>query len=200
MNIRIAQVAFTIFVVSTFVTACQRSQGGSTAAPPKHGFPSEEMFDQVPVGHAAGAIGVAPALSTPNPYHGQAEAIQEGKALYKKMNCAGCHAYDASGNMGPSLIDSDWRYGGLPIQIYKSIHDGRPKGMPAWGDALPPADIWKIVAYIESLGGAAAVTDSNGAVQGDKPGEQVAPEAQEGHPSAPQPDPRTRTNTGAAQP
>ena len=200
MNIRIAQLAVTMFVASTLVAACQRSHGGSTAIPPKRGFPSQETFDQVPVGHTAGVIGATSALSTPNPYDGQPEAIQQGKALYKKMNCAGCHAYDASGNMGPSLIDSYWRYGGLPIQIYKSIHDGRPKGMPAWGAALPPTNIWKIVAYLESLGGAASVTDPNGAVQGDKKGEQVAPEVQQESSSGAPSDAGANTPPGTPKP
>lgn len=179
MNIRIAQYVLSALAVAFFMAACGRTEGGSVVVPPKQGFPSEEAFDQVPVGHTAGVIGGAAALSTPNPYEGQPQAIKEGKALYQKMNCAGCHAYDGSGNMGPSLIDTYWRYGGLPIQIYKSIHDGRPKGMPAWGDALPPEDIWKIVAYIESLGGTVPAAGYHGALQGDKPGEQVAPETLE---------------------
>lgn len=92
------------------------------------------------------------------------------------MNCAGCHAYNGTGNMGPDLTDAEWRYGGLPIEIYKTIRDGRPQGMPAWGAALPPAEIWKIVAFIQSLGGTVSVKDFEHARQGDQPGEQVAPE------------------------
>ena len=80
--------------------------------------------------------------------------------------------------MGPDLTDSEWRYGGLPIQVYKTIRDGRPQGMPAWGVALPPGDIWKLVAYIQSLGGTVSPKDYEHARQGDEPGELVAPEAQ----------------------
>lgn len=53
--------------------------------------------------------------------------------------------------MGPPLNDSYWRYGGAPVQIYKTLYEGRPKGMPAWGHALPPEQLWQIVAYIQSL-------------------------------------------------
>jgi len=200
MNIRIAQWVLSALTVSVFLTACSRTEGGSAVAPPKQGFPSEEVFDQVPVGHTAGVIGGTTALSTPNPYEGQPQAIQEGKALYRKMNCAGCHAYDGSGNMGPSLIDTYWRYGGLPVQIYKSIHDGRPQGMPAWGDALPPEDIWKIVSYIESLGGTAPATGYQGALQGDRPGEQVAPETLEAPTSTTKGGTSSPPNPGEAKP
>ncbi len=117
-------------------------------------------------------------LATVNPYEGNAQAIEEGKRLYVKMNCAGCHAYDGSGNMGPDLTDTYWRYGGLPIQIFKTIQDGRPQGMPAWGKALSKDEIWKLVAYVESFGGSVAVKHYEEARQGDEPGEQVAPEAQ----------------------
>ncbi len=56
--------------------------------------------------------------------------------------------------MGPALNARGWRYGGTPGEIFNSIHDGRPKGMPAWGQRLPPQEIWRLTAYIESLGGA----------------------------------------------
>jgi hypothetical protein len=50
--------------------------------------------------------------------------------------------------------------------------------MPAWNPALPPQDIWKIVAYIESLGGTYPSTEFQAAIQGDRPGENVAPEVE----------------------
>jgi hypothetical protein len=39
--------------------------------------------------------------------------------------------------------------------------------MPAWKRALPPDQIWKLVAYIQSFGGATSPTDYQGALQGD---------------------------------
>ncbi len=55
--------------------------------------------------------------------------------------------------MGPALNDDYWRYGGTPVEIYKSIYEGRPKGMPAWGVALPADRIWVLTSYVISLGG-----------------------------------------------
>ena len=157
---------------------CKHSQGGSTTTRPVN-FPSDNLIGAVPLGQVAGEPArVVTALSIDNPYHDNLQAIQQGKQLYIRMNCAGCHAYNGKGNMGPDLTDTEWRYGGLPIQIYETIRDGRPQGMPAWGAALPPDEIWKLVAYIQSLGGTVSIRDYEHARQGDQSGEQVAPEAQ----------------------
>jgi cytochrome c oxidase cbb3-type subunit 3 len=79
------------------------------------------------------------------------QAVAAGKDLYVRMNCAGCHTYTGKGWMGPDLTDSYWRYGGTPDDIYRSIYEGRPQGMPAWGKALVPGEIWQLVFYIRSL-------------------------------------------------
>ena len=67
--------------------------------------------------------------------------------------------------------DTSLRYarlpGGSPADIYKSIFEGRPEGMPAWGRSIPPAQIWKVVAYIESKGGAFPGRLADRARQGD---------------------------------
>jgi cytochrome c oxidase cbb3-type subunit 3 len=48
-------------------------------------------------------------------------------------------------------MDDYWIYGGSPAQIYRSIIEGRPNGMPAWGGRLPNYQVWQIVAYVQSL-------------------------------------------------
>lgn len=167
-------------MVALSLSACGHFEGGSTTAPvAARGLPSEDMVDRAPLGQVAGSpASTVPVLSTPNPFQDNPQAIKQGRELYIKMNCAGCHAYNGKGNMGPDLTDTYWRYGGLPVQIYMTIRDGRPKGMPAWGVALPPDDIWKLVAYVQSLGGSVSVNDFKHVRQGDQPGEQIAPEAQ----------------------
>jgi cytochrome c oxidase cbb3-type subunit 3 len=69
--------------------------------------------------------------------------------------------------MGPDLTDRFWRYGGTPVQIYKSIYEGRPKGMPAWGRALPARSLWELTAYVQSLGGSFPAQDYHAGLQGD---------------------------------
>jgi cytochrome c oxidase cbb3-type subunit 3 len=170
------------------LSACE---GGSTP-PPASNLPPPGEVAAVPLGQPAGEVDtpVASALSTANPYAGNPQAVVDGKALYIKMNCATCHAYTGKGNMGPDLTDAYWRYGGLPIQIYQSIHDGRPQGMPAWGNALPPQEIWKLVAYIQSFGGSVPVSSYREARLGASPGEQVAPELLPASASSRQREPR----------
>ena len=83
------------------------------------------------------------------------------------MNCAACHGYDLKGGMGPDLTDTYWRYGGSPADIYKSIFEGRPQGMPAWGRSIPSEYIWKVVAYIQSKGGSYPAALADRGRQGD---------------------------------
>jgi cytochrome c oxidase cbb3-type subunit 3 len=159
------------------LSGCSRSQGGGTATPPTTGIPQASLLAAIPLGQIAGALGSTAAMSTQNPYEGNRQAIEQGKKLYVSMNCAGCHAYNLQGNMGPDLTDAYWRYGGLPVQIYNTILEGRPQGMPSWGRTLTPDDIWKLVAYIQSFGGVESAARWDHARQGDQAGERVAPEA-----------------------
>lgn len=82
-------------------------------------------------------------------YDGDAQAISEGKRLFDWYNCSGCHFHGAGG-IGPSLIDSTWAYGDKIDQIYASIYQGRPNGMPSWGGKLSPTEIWELAAFIRS--------------------------------------------------
>jgi cytochrome c oxidase cbb3-type subunit 3 len=116
-------------------------------------LPSDAVLERVPIGDVAGVASNTIETTIRNPYQGNDAAIRAGQDLFARMNCVGCHGYDAKGGMGPDLTDTYWRYGGAPADIYNSIFQGRPQGMPAWGFALPRDDLWKIVAYIQALGG-----------------------------------------------
>jgi cytochrome c oxidase cbb3-type subunit 3 len=87
---------------------------------------------------------------TANPLSGNADAVEAGHMLFGKMNCAGCHAYDLTGGMGPDLTDNSWQYGSKPGEIYHTIAEGTPRGMPAWKDKMTPDEIWQVVSYIQS--------------------------------------------------
>lgn len=157
---------------------CQRMQGGSTTTAAPSAKPAMEAILAVPLGDVAGGQKTPPAALVPNPYSHDAQAEQAGRTLFVAMNCAGCHGYEATGGMGPNLTDHYWRYGGTPVLVFKSIYEGRPQGMPAWNPALPPDDIWKVVAYIESLGGTLPAANFQAAVEGDRAGINFAPELQ----------------------
>lgn len=131
------------------------------------GLPPEGALARVAIGDLAGIGNNTLDADVRSPYAGDLAAIKQGQDLFVSMNCAACHSYDLKGGMGPDLTDTYWRYGGSPADIYKSIFEGRPQGMPAWGRALPSAMIWRIVAYIESKGGAFPGALADRARQGD---------------------------------
>ena len=87
-----------------------------------------------------------------NPYTGDPQAIAVGRQLFTGYNCAGCHSGYAGGGMGPNLRDTVWIYGGSDAQLFSTIAEGRPNGMPAWGAKVPDDQIWQIIAYLRTLG------------------------------------------------
>jgi cytochrome c oxidase cbb3-type subunit 3 len=89
-----------------------------------------------------------------NPYQGNAYAMNEGKRLFAWFNCVGCHAH-GGGGMGPPLIDERWIYGSAPENIYSTIVEGRPNGMPSFQRKIPDDQVWQLVAYVRALGGLA---------------------------------------------
>ena len=57
-----------------------------------------------------------------------------------QFNCVGCHAANGGGGMGPALSEGQFIYGSTPANLFLSIYQGRPNGMPAWGELLPEFD------------------------------------------------------------
>lgn len=100
--------------------------------------------------------GPTQALTPPDPraqeYEGNAFHISNGQTYYKWFNCSGCH-FNGGGGIGPALMDAKWRYGGSIEQIYATIVQGRPNGMPSFRDKIPEAQVWEIAAYVRSMTG-----------------------------------------------
>lgn len=90
-------------------------------------------------------------LSIRNPYEGNKDAIHTGGQLYVSYNCVDCHGVDGSGSMAPTFQDNRWHFGGGPAEIFESIYQGRPDGMPAWGGRISNDQIWMLTAYVRSL-------------------------------------------------
>ena len=93
-----------------------------------------------------------PAPSVRSPYEGDVAAVREGERLFNWYNCTGCHGGAGGGGIGPPFADAEWIYGGAPANIYQSIVQGRPNGMPAFGGKIAPDEIWRLVEFIRSLG------------------------------------------------
>lgn len=118
-------------------------------------------YQQLPVGatrpdsvHLTSLQPGMPQIRVPkeSPYAENAWGMGEGKRLYQNYNCNGCHAM-GGGGIGPPLMDDKWIYGYTGEQIYSTIVQGRPNGMPAFGGRIPDDQVWQIVAYVQSLSG-----------------------------------------------
>jgi cytochrome c oxidase cbb3-type subunit 3 len=107
-----------------------------------------------------------PAQSSPPPsvaprYEVNAAALASGKRLFTWYNCNGCHA-NGGGDKGPALMDDVWIYGGEPANIYMTIVEGRPNGMPSYGGHIPDEHVWQLVAYVRSMSGLVPVDAAPG--------------------------------------
>jgi cytochrome c oxidase cbb3-type subunit 3 len=107
-----------------------------------------------------------------------AYALAEGQRLYQWFNCVGCHAH-GGGGIGSPLM-GELMHGRDPATIFAIIIGGTPNGMPAFGDKIPDAQLWQLVAYVRSLSGLAS-----------KDATPARSDHLQGHISAPPP-PRTR--------
>jgi cytochrome c oxidase cbb3-type subunit 3 len=121
----------------------------------------ERRFREIPPSSTATNVATATALQpgpvyqateSKIPYQYNAYAISEGKTLYNSFNCVGCHS-NGGGGMGPPLMDDKWIYGSDPAQVYASIVEGRPNGMPSWRGRIPNYQLWRLVAYVRSMSG-----------------------------------------------
>ncbi len=96
-----------------------------------------------------------------NPYENDAQKIAEGGRLFVSYNCMDCHGAEGSGAMGPSLQDGRWHFGGTAGDVFQSIYEGRPDGMPAWGGRIADDQIWRLDAYVRTLDKGHSVATEN---------------------------------------
>jgi cytochrome c oxidase cbb3-type subunit 3 len=126
-------------------SGCKREERQFREAPPAVTTHDVSLSDL----HPGGGSPTAPVHT---PYENDAAAVSEGKQLYSAYNCVGCHAH-GGGGIGPALRDDQWIYGHEADQIYHTILEGRPNGMPAFRGKIPDYQIWELAAYVRSLGG-----------------------------------------------
>ncbi|TXL68564.1 c-type cytochrome [Zeimonas arvi] len=87
-----------------------------------------------------------------NPYRGQPDALAAGKKLYDEW-CQVCHAADATGKMGPSLVGNKHVYAQTATDagMFAVVYAGASGAMQPFGGRIPQDDILKIIAYVRSL-------------------------------------------------
>ena len=137
-------ISFTVLLALLPLSACERETRRYRDSPAAVSPAESVKLTQLEPG---GRTPHTPRLS---PYQENAYGIAQGKQLYTAYNCNGCHAM-GGGGMGPALMDEKWIYGAEPDQLYSTISQGRPNGMPSYGSKLPSQQIWQLVSYVQTL-------------------------------------------------
>jgi len=130
-----------------FASGCRREERNFRSGGPSSGPAKWERDAQSPE-HFTSATGPHTDMER------NAFALSEGKRLYSAFNCIGCHA-NGGGDIGPALMDRKWLYGATPEDVYSSILDGRPNGMPAFRGRITEVQARQLTAYVRSLSGQA---------------------------------------------
>jgi cytochrome c oxidase cbb3-type subunit III len=130
-------------VAVTLLISCEREQRRfSEVTPAANAIRQTELQPGAP----------QPEATVAGLYEDNAWAVSEGKRVYEWFNCVGCHAH-GGGGMGPALMDDKWIYGSSPQNIFNTIVEGRPNGMPSFRGKLTNQQLWQLVAYVRSLSG-----------------------------------------------
>jgi cytochrome c oxidase cbb3-type subunit 3 len=138
--------AIGLLLVSTSLLGCKREERRFRETPPSATADNTVTMSALQPGPSVIEAGMR------NPYEDNAYAVSEGKQLFDQMNCSGCHSH-GGGGIGPPLTDNDWIYGSEPQNIFQTIVEGRPNGMPPFRGKIPNYQVWELVAYVRALGG-----------------------------------------------
>lgn len=139
--------------------AAQQPQAAAQSASGQWG--ASAPFVQHPDNIQPGVALSRPFIQVVNPYEGNTARRDEGAKLFIAYNCMDCHGADGSGAMGPSLQDGRWHFGGTNGEVFQSIYEGRPDGMPSFGGRISDTDIWRLVTYVRSLSAGKKVSTEN---------------------------------------
>jgi mxaJ protein len=100
----------------------------------------------------AGAQAANSADAMTNPFKDNPDAPKEGRALYFKNGCSGCHGGGGGGGMAPSVIDENWKFGSKDDMVFKLITGQiTEQTMPKVYSDLPADDVWKMISFIRSV-------------------------------------------------
>ena len=124
--------------------SCKRERRTFQTPPPTYKSVEVTMSDI----HPGAPIPEAPA----NEAESSAYEVNEGKRLYTQYNCSGCH-FNGGGGIGPPLMDAEWIYGDKAANVFDTIVEGRPNGMPSFRQKIPDNQVWQIVGYVRSMSG-----------------------------------------------
>jgi mono/diheme cytochrome c family protein len=88
-----------------------------------------------------------------NPFAKSVQAVVDGRKIYLKQGCSGCHGMGGGGGMGKPLIDDEWKFGSDDQTLFKLVRGEIPnQTMPnAIGKTLTDDEIWKVLTYVRSV-------------------------------------------------
>ena len=136
-----------VLAVATLLFSCSREDRILRQPPP-----ANDVLNTIQISGLNPGANSIPTPPHSNMYQESAYAVSEGQKLYEQYNCVGCHAH-GGGGIGPPLMDRDWIYGAEPGNIFATIMQGRPNGMPSFRNRIPEYQAWEIAAYVRSLSG-----------------------------------------------
>jgi len=129
------------------ITGCSREERVLRPSPS-----ASQVVNEAQVSGLNPGANPLPTPPTPSIYEESAYAVSQGKTLFGQYNCVGCHA-NGGGGIGPPLMDNNWVYGSEPQNIFITIVQGRPNGMPSFRNRIPEYQVWELVAFVRSLSG-----------------------------------------------
>ena len=136
-----------LLVTAALSLSCKREERILRQPPP-----ANDILNTIQISGLNPGANSIPAPPNSNMYQESAYAVAEGQKLYEEYNCVGCHAH-GGGGIGPALMDRDWIYGREAGNIFSTIMQGRPNGMPSFRNRIPEYQAWEIAAYVRSLAG-----------------------------------------------
>src|SRR6185312_1412629 len=136
-----------MLIAALLLGSCKREERVLRQPPP-----ADETLNVVQISGLNPGANSIPTPPPSNMYEESAYTVSEGQKLYEQYNCVGCHAH-GGGGIGPPLMDNNWIYGSEPGNIFATIMQGRPNGMPSFRNRIPESQAWEIVGYVRSLSG-----------------------------------------------
>ena len=158
-------------VMAALTASCEREERDTKAPPESQISVSSVALSSLQPGEASAPPGGSHRSIEENAFN-----LAQGKQLYTWFNCSGCHAH-GGGDIGPALMDDQWLYGSEIENVYATIVQGRPNGMPSFRNRIPDQQVWQIAAYVRSMSGLtpATASPSRSDEMQNKPAEQSMP-------------------------
>lgn len=118
-------------------------------------LPDLSWADLGPMLEPGSGFWLAPLVDQPNPYavvrspYSSDNDVRTGKVLFH-WECEQCHGTAANGGSAPALVGRELAHGSSDLALFQTVRYGVTGTAMAPHD-FPAQDVWKLVAYIQSL-------------------------------------------------